>query len=112
LQLLGLTDNPKKEKESKKMRKTQMPETSREFLFAFDRFVDDITNPQAISLIINPNKTLTDQAFDTLMLAAGIFIALQQYTPETLEFAFQGSKNSLRASELYFNQLLSRKAVK
>ena len=93
------------------MRKLPLPETSKEFVFTFDRFIDDITNPEAIGLIINPNKTLTDQAFDTLMLAAGIFIALQQYTPETLEFAFQGSKNSLRASELYFNQALSRKAV-
>lgn len=94
------------------MKKTLMPETSREFLFAFDRFVDDITNPGAIGLIINPNKTLTDQALDLLMLTSGIFHALTQCAPEKLEFAFQGSKNTLRAAELYHAKTLAQKEVK
>ena len=94
------------------MTKTPMPETSREFLFAFDRFVDDITNPEMIGLIINPNKTLTDHAFDLLMLTSGIFQALTQCAPEKLEYAFQGSKNTLRAAELYFIKTNFRKAVR
>lgn len=94
------------------MAKTLMPETSKEFLFAFDRFVDDITNPETISLIINPNKTLTDHAFNLLVLSLGIFQALKQYTPEKLEFAFQGSKNALRAAELYHAKTLAQKEVK
>jgi hypothetical protein len=94
------------------MRKTLMPETSREFLFVFDQFVDDIINPEAIGLIINPNKTLNDRALDMLMLASGIFQALKQCAPEKLEYAFQGSKNALRAAELYFIKENSRKAVK
>ena len=94
------------------MRKMPMPETSSEFLFAFDRFVDDIINPETIGLIIKPDKTLTDQALDMLMLSSGIFQALKQCAPEKLEFAFQGSKNALRAAELYFIKTNSRKAVK
>ena len=91
------------------MGKTLMPETSREFLFAFDRFVDDITNPETIGLIIKPNKTLTDQALDILVLSFGIFQALKQYAPEKLEFAFQGAKNTLRAAELYHAKTLVQK---
>lgn len=94
------------------MGKTPMPETSREFLFAFDRFVDDITNPETIGLIIKPNKTLTDHALDLLMLSLGTFQALKQYAPEKLEFAFQGSKNALRAAELYHTKTLAQKEVK
>jgi hypothetical protein len=94
------------------MGKTLMPETSREFLFAFDRFVDDITNPETIDLIIKTNKTLTDHALDMLMLSLGTFQALKQCAPEKLEFAFQGSKNALRAAELYFIKTNSGKAVK
>ena len=94
------------------MRKFPLPETSKEFLFAFDRFVDEITNPETIGLIINPDKTLTDHAFDLLMLTSGIFQALKQYAPEKLEYAFQGSKNTLRAAELYFKKTNSGKAVK
>ena len=94
------------------MGKTLMPETSREFLFAFDRFVDDITNPEAIGLIINPNKTLTDHAFDMLMLTSGIFQALKQCAPEKLEYAFQGSKNALRAAELYHAKTRAQKELK
>jgi hypothetical protein len=93
------------------MGKTLMPETSREFLFAFDRFVDDITKPETIGLIINPNKTLNDRALDMLMLASGIFQALKQCAPEKLEYAFQGSKNALRAAELYFIKTKSRNEV-
>ena len=91
------------------MRKIAMPETSREFLFAFDRFVDDIINPETIGLIIKPNKTLTDHALDMLMLSSGIFQALKQCAPEKLEFAFQGSKNALRAAELYHAKTLAQK---
>jgi hypothetical protein len=94
------------------MRKMPMPETSSEFLFAFDRFVDDIINPETIGLIIKPDKTLTDQALDMLMLSSGIFQALKQCAPEKLEFAFQGSKNALRAAELYHAKTLARKKVK
>ena len=94
------------------MAKTLMPETSKEFLFAFDRFVDDITNPETIGLVIKPNKTLNDCALNMLILSLGIFQALKQYAPEKLEFAFQGSKNALRAAELYFIKTNSRKAVK
>ena len=94
------------------MAKTLMPETSKEFLFAFDRFVDEITNPETIGLIINPDKTLTDHVFDMLMLTSGIFQALTQCAPEKLEFAFQGSKKTLRAAELYFIKTNFRKAVK
>jgi hypothetical protein len=94
------------------MTKIPMPETSKEFLFAFDRFVDDITNPQAIGFIIKPDNTLTDRALDVLMLTSGIFQALKQCAPEKLEYAFQGSKNALRAAELYFIKTNSRKAVK
>ena len=94
------------------MGKTLMPETSREFLFEFDRFVDNITNPEAIGFIINPNKTLTDHALDLLLLTSTIFLALKQCAPETLEFAFQGSKNALRAAELYSIKTNSGKAVK
>lgn len=94
------------------MTKTPMPETSKEFLFAFDRFVDEITNPESIGFIITPNKTLTEHAFDLLMLTSGIFQALKQCAPEKLEYAFQGSKNVLRAAELYFIKTNSRKAVK
>ena len=91
------------------MAKTLMPQTSNEFLFSFDRFVDDITNPEAICLIINPNKTLTEHALDLLMLTSGIFQALKQCAPETLEYAFQGSKNALRAAELYHAKTLAQK---
>jgi hypothetical protein len=91
------------------MRKMPMPETSSEFLFAFDRFVDDIINPETIDLIIKQNKTLTDQALDMLMLSSGIFQALKQCAPEKLEFAFQGSKNALRAAELYHAKMLAQK---
>ena len=94
------------------MRKIPMPETSSEFLFAFDRFVDDIINPETIDLIIKKNKTLTDQALDMLMLSSGIFQALKQCAPEKLEFAFQGSKNALRAAELYHAKILAQKEVK
>ena len=94
------------------MRKIPMPETSSEFLFAFDRFVDDIINPETIDLIIKQNKTLTDQALDMLMLSSGIFQALKQCAPEKLEFAFQGSKNALRAAELYHVKTLAQKEVK
>lgn len=94
------------------MAKTPMPETSREFLFAFDRFIDDITNPETIGLIIKPNKTLNDCALNILILALGIFQALKQYAPENLEFAFQGSKNALRAVELYHAKTLAQKEVK
>ena len=94
------------------MKKTPMPETSREFLFAFDRFIDEITNPETICLVINPNKTLNDCALNMLILASGIFQALKQYTPEKLEFAFQGSKNALRAAELYHAKTLAQKEVK
>ena len=94
------------------MGKTLMPETSREFLFAFDRFVDDITNPETIGLILKPNKTLTDHALDMLMLSYGIFQALKQCAPEKLEFAFLGSKNALRAAELYHAKILAKKEVK
>ena len=94
------------------MAKTLMPETSNEFILSFDRFVDDITNPEAIGLIINPNKTLTDHALDLLMLTSGIFQALKQCAPEKLEYAFQGSKNALRAAKLYFKKTNSGKAVK
>ena len=94
------------------MKKTLMPETSREFLFAFDRFVDDITNPETIGLILKSNKTLTDHALDMLMLSSGIFQALKQYAPEKLEFAFQDSKNALRAAELYHAKILAQKEGK
>ena len=94
------------------MAKALMPETSREFLFAFDRFVDDITNPETIGLIIKPNKTLTDHALDVLLLTSAIFLALKQCAPEKLEYAFQGSKNALRAAELYYAKTLAQKGVK
>ena len=94
------------------MGKTLMPETSREFLFAFDRFVDDITNPETSCVVIKPNKTLTDPALDMLMLTSGIFLALKQCAPEKLEFAFQGSKNALRAAELYHAKTLAQKEGK
>ena len=94
------------------MRKMPMPETSIEFLFAFDRFVDDIINPETIDLIIKKNKTLTDQALDILMLSSGIFQALKQCAPEKLEFAFQGSKNALRAAELYHAKTRAQKELK
>ena len=93
------------------MVKTLMPETSNEFLFSFDRFVDNITNPETIGLIINPNKTLTGHALDLLMLTSGIFQALKQCAPEKLEYAFQGSRNALRVAELYFIKTNFRKAV-
>jgi hypothetical protein len=47
-----------------------------------------------------------------LMLSSGIFQALKQCAPEKLEFAFQGSKNALRAAELYHAKTLAQKKVK